>query len=130
MNDMFMVVGRLTKDVELKQTKNGKAVIDLYLASKQMDETLFINVNVFGGMAESIAKYCKKGDLVGVRGIIKNHNWEDKEGKKHYDYQFIADKVSFLQSKSSNEEKNVDVPKNTKTEYKDNVEIKDEDLPF
>ena len=130
MNDMFMVVGRLTKDIELRQTKNGKTVIDLYLATKQMDETLFINVNVFGGMAENIAKYCKKGDLVGVRGIIKNHNWEDKEGKKHYDYQFIADKVSFLQSKSGNEEKNVDVPKNTKTEYKDNVEIKDEDLPF
>ena len=40
-----------------------------------------------------------------VKGLIKNHNWEDKSGNKHYDYSFIAEKISFLSSKSKEMEK-------------------------
>lgn len=106
MNNLFIFVGRITKDLELRYTKEGKAVVDLNLAiNNSKDDTTFITVTVFGRIAESTNEYCKKGDLIGVSGSIKNHNWEDKNGAKHYDLTFLANKISFLQSKPKQENK-------------------------
>lgn len=106
MNNLFILIGRITKDLELRYTKEGKAVVDLNLAiNNSKDDTTFITVTVFGRIAESTNEYCKKGDLIGVSGMIKNHNWEDKNGNKHYDYTFLANKVTFLQTKLKQESK-------------------------
>lgn len=100
MNNIFMVVGRLTKDIELRCTKDNKAVCDVNLAiNNAKDDTTFLKVSIWNKVAETTAKYCKKGDLLGVSGIIKNHNWEDEEGNKHYDYNFLASKITFLSTK-------------------------------
>ena len=97
----YICVGRITKDIELRYTPNNKAVATIYLAvQNSKDDTTFLPITVFGNIAETTSKYCKKGDLIGIRGIIKNHNWQDNQGNKRYDYSFIAERVSFLSSKA------------------------------
>lgn len=101
MNNNFIIVGRITKDLELKSTSNGKSILKVNIAVQNgKDDTTFIETTIFGKMAETTSQYCRKGDLIGVAGIIKNHNWEDKNGNKHYDYTFLANKVTFLQTKN------------------------------
>lgn len=105
MNNLLILVGNITKDLELRYTPNNKAVLDLPIAvNNGKDDTTFITTTLFGTTAETTYKYCHKGDTVGVQAIVKNHNWEDKDGKKHYDYSFIANKVSFLSTKKEKEE--------------------------
>ena len=97
MNNQFTLIGRLTKEPVFKSTSTGKSVCEINLAvSNGKDDTTYITVNVWNKIAETVAKYCKKGDLIGVQGSIKNHNWEDKNGNKRYDYTFIGNKISFL----------------------------------
>ena len=100
MNNLFILIGRITKDLQLRYTKEGKPVLDLNLAiNNAKNDTTFITITVFGKVAETTKQYCQKGDLIGVSGMIKNHNWEDKNGNKHYDFTFLANKISFLQTK-------------------------------
>jgi len=126
MNNQFEFIGRITKDLELKSYADGKSVIELPLAvNRSKDETLFVSVKVFGKRADTINLYCKKGDLIGVRGIVRNNNWEDKEGKKHYGYSFIATDTTFLQAKKENVKDEIE----GKVAIEDIV-LTDEDLPF
>lgn len=128
MNNLFMFIGRITKDLELRTTSSGKYVLDVPMAiSNGKDDTTFINVTIFNSIAETTNKYCKKGDLIAVRGIIKNHNWDDKDGKKHYDYQFLANNISFLSTKKKEEQ--VQVPQNTKTDYQEkDIKLSDDEI--
>ena len=101
MNNNFIIVGRLTRNIDFKYTNNNKPVAKANIAVQNgKDDTTFIETTIFGKMAETTHTYCRKGDLIGVSGIIKNHNWEDKNGSKHYDYTFLANKVTFLQTKN------------------------------
>ena len=123
MNNLFILIGRITKDLELRYTKENKAVLDFVIAiNNGKDDTSFIKLTSFGSVAELMAKYCKKGDLVGVQGLIKNHNWEDKNGNKHYDYTFLTTKVTFLQPKSKEERKELNVQKNQDAKENDPFE--------
>lgn len=97
MNNTTILIGRITKDIELRYTTSNKAVVEISLAvNNGKDDTTFIRLTAFDKLAELVSKYCKKGDLIGTQSIIKNHNWEDKEGIKHYEYSFIINKISFL----------------------------------
>lgn len=109
MNNQFNLIGRLTKEPILKSTSTGKSVCEISLAvSNGKDDTSFIQISYWNKLAETINNYCKKGDLLGVQGIIKNHNWEDKNGNKRYDYVFIGNKISFL---ATGNKKEVEEPK-------------------
>lgn len=145
MNNYFMLIGRLTKGLELRYTTNNKAVCEVTLAvNNGKDDTSFVKVSLFGKIAETTAEYCKKGDLVATVGLIKNHNWEDKNGNKHYDYNFIASKISFLATATrTNEIKNnnkikeeqdilkeVVNDKDPFEEFGNQVELTENDLPF
>ena len=103
-----VLVGRLTKDVELKQTQSGLAVARFTLAvnrpfggqngEKQAD---FINVVVWRKQAENCANYLKKGSLAGVTGRIQTGSYEGQDGKKVFTVEVVADSVQFLEPKSS-----------------------------
>lgn len=123
----YICAGRITKDIELKYTTSNKAVIRVMLAvNNGKDDTTFLPITVFGNMAETTHKYCKKGDLIGVYATIKNQNWEDKNGNKHYDYSFIANKISFLSSKAKEiKEEAKKETHNIFQEFGDMIEVND-----
>ena len=105
----YICVGRITKDIELRYTPSNKAVVEIPLAvNNGKDDTTFIRLTAFDKLAELVSKYCKKGDLIGTQSIIKNHNWEDKNGNKHYEYSFIINKISFLTKANKEEVKKQD----------------------
>ena len=124
----YICVARITKDIELRYTPSNKAVAEISLAvNNGKDDTTFIRLTAFDKLAELVSKYCKKGDLIGTQSIIKNHNWEDKNGNKHYEYSFIINKISFLTKANKEEVKKQD---NTSvfSEFGDQLEIDVENM--
>lgn len=108
----FEIIGRLTKDAEIRYTKENKKVVNFTIAvNNTKDDSTFFKINAFNGTADLIEKYTKKGDLIYIEGIVKNNNYEDKNGNKHYEYIFIANKIEFL-SKTENKKE----IKNTKSQ--------------
>ena len=105
MLNQAVIVGRIVKEPEVKKTDNGKAVSNITLAvprefknSNGEYDTDFINCVLWRGVAESTASYCKKGDLVGVRGRIQTRNYE-LNNEKRQAVEVVAEKVTFLTSK-------------------------------
>ena len=132
----LIAVARLTKPVELKYTSSGMAVAEMNLAldlgktKNGEKETLFIKTSAFDKTAENCKKYLDTGSLISCEITIKNSNYEDKEGKKRYDYSFIANNINFLSTKKKEEEPNeekTDIDK-VYQDFGSNVELTDEDL--
>lgn len=108
MLNRVVLVGRLTKDPELRYTPNGVAVASITLAvnrpfSNQQGnrEADFINVVIWRKQAENVANYLKKGSLAGVDGRIQTRNYDNNEGKRVYVTEVVAESVQFLESKGS-----------------------------
>ena len=138
MNNNFIFIGRLTKNPELRYTSSNKAVTQVDLAVQNgKDDVTFVPITLFGNIAENVHKYCEKGDQVGFQGIVKNHNWEDTKGNKHYDYTFMANRMSFLQTKTNNQQEPKqaeNVKKSTDeqiyADFGDSIEISEDDIAF
>jgi single-strand DNA-binding protein len=152
-----VLVGRLTKDPELRYTPNGVAVATFTLAVNRQfanqqgeREADFLNIVVWRKVAENVANYLKKGSLAGVDGRIQVRTHE-KDGKRQYFTEIIADTVQFLESKNRNENGNNQSNTNTRqnqnhsnasqnsgyTKLDDDpfygngaIQISDSDLPF
>ena len=100
------IVGRLTKDIELRTTDNGKNVVKFTLAvNKDKEHTNFINCVVWNKLAETMAKYCKKGDLIGVNGEIQTGSYENSKGDKVYTTEVLTNKITFLSTKQEEKTK-------------------------
>lgn len=138
MNNNFFFIGRLTRNPELRYTSSNKAVTQIDLAVQNgKDDVTFVPITLFEKMAENVCKYCEKGDLIGFQGSVKNHNWEDNKGNKHYDYTFLANRMSFLQTKTNNQQEPKqaeNVKKSTDeqiyADFGDSIEISDDDIAF
>ncbi len=138
MNNNFFFIGRLTRNPELRYTSSNKAVTQIDLAVQNgKDDVTFVPITLFEKMAENVCKYCEKGDLIGFQGSVKNHNWEDNKGNKHYDYTFMANRMSFLQTKTNNQQEPKqaeNVKKSTDeqiyADFGDSIEISDDDIAF
>lgn len=101
-----IVVGRITKEIELRATEKGTNVVNLNIAvNNSKEDTTFLTITFFNKQAELVNQYCHKGDMIGIQFIIKNHNWTDEDNKKHYDYSFIARNITFLSTNNKNEYK-------------------------
>ncbi|MEC5422097.1 single-stranded DNA-binding protein [Virgibacillus sp. C22-A2] len=124
------LVGRLTKDVDLRYTPNGKAVGNFTLAVNRpfktngQQETDFINCTIWGKQAENLANFMKKGSQVGVTGRIQTRTYENSEGKTVFVTEVVADQAAFLESKKDNQSSNQSIPASEGTE------IQDTELPF
>ena len=128
-----ILIGRLVKDVELRNTSNGTAVAKFTLAVDRPytnqngeKEADFINILVWRKLAEFCEKYLKKGNKVALEGLIQTRNYEDKEGKKHYITEVVAENVQFLETKKKEqkEDKHSNIP------YEEMRQEISPDLPF
>lgn len=102
-----VLMGRITHDLEIKQTQNGNAVLQFSLAverrykgSDGTHETDFINCVAWRQQAEFIGKYFRKGRMIAVEGNLRTRTYDDKNGTKHYVTEVYVDSVSFTGEKS------------------------------
>lgn len=99
-----ILVGRLTKDLELKYTTNGMAVGTGSIAvnreavrnSEKVKETSFFNFSMFGKIAESLKVYMTKGKQICLQGALKQRTWNDENGGKHSVVEIIVENVQLL----------------------------------
>lgn len=108
MINRVVLVGRLTKDPELRYTANGIAVATFTLAvnrpfSNQQGEREadFINIVVWRKQAENVANFLNKGSLAGVDGRMQTRNYENNEGRRVYVTEVVGDSVQFLEPKGA-----------------------------
>ncbi len=106
MLNRVVLVGRLTRDPDLRYTPNGVAVANFNIAvnrpfSNQQGEREadFINCVTWRRQAENLANYMKKGSLIGVDGRIQTRNFEGQDGKRVYVTEVMAENIQFLESK-------------------------------
>ena len=143
MINRVILVGRLTKNPEYRQTPNGVSVATFTLAvnrpftnSQGEREADFINVVVFRRQAENVNNYLSKGSLAGVDGRIQSRNYENNEGRRVFVTEVVADSVQFMDSKGSNQQNNQSQQQgqapagNNPFANDDNANIDDDDLPF
>jgi single-strand DNA-binding protein len=139
MMNRVILVGRITKDPELKKTAQDISVINFTIAvnrnytdqqgEKQAD---FISCVVWRRQAENVAKYVSKGMLLGVEGRIQTRQYESETGMK-YITEVLCDSVQFLENKSSNQ--SFEDPSSTKSQSDEFYETSkklaaEDDLPF
>ena len=157
MNKVFLI-GRLTRDPELRYTGSNTAVATFSIAinrnftnSQGEREADFINIVVWRKQAENVKNYLQQGSQVAIDGRIQSRSYEDKEGQKRYVTEVVADNVEFLGSKNSannsntkennneptpydlgdkDEPKGTDVESNPFADFGSSIEISDDELPF
>ena len=107
MLNQIILVGRLTRNIEVHETENGGKVATLSLAiprsfknAEGNYDTDFVDCTAFDVVAENTSEYCRKGDIVGVKGRIQSRVIEEDD-KKETVMEIIAEKVTFLSSHSS-----------------------------
>lgn len=153
MINSVVLVGRLTKDIELRKTQSGLSVAsftvacDRRLSQEQKNNNEqsadFINCVAWRGSADFLGKYARKGDTVGVEGRIQTRNY-DRDGQRVYVTEVLANSVNLLHSKQtvqSQEQASYEPQPAQATQeqrpqqmsdfdYLPNVEVSSDDLPF
>ena len=130
------LIGRIGKEIELRTTNNGTDVATFSLAVQRnynKDITDWINIVAWKGTATLISKHFKKGDLICIEGSIQTRDYEDKEGKKVYVTEVVADKVHFVTGKreANNPATNTANTFSSDTSNDDFMPLDiDDDLPF
>ena len=108
-----ILIGNITKDVELKQTPNGVSVCSFDIAVNRKlnkDEVDFISIVAWRQQAEFVSKYFKKGQAILVCGQIQTRSYTDKQGNKRTAVEVVADEVSFVGNKESATEAKSEAP--------------------
>lgn len=134
-----ILIGRITKDLDLRKTTSGASIIKFTLAVernyKQNNQPTadFINYVARNKTAELMNQYLHKGSLVGVEGRIQTGNYENKEGLKIYTTEVIIDRIQFLEGKGIKQENEFKQKRETSEifSFEDNTsDIQEDDLPF
>ncbi|SMB95481.1 single-strand binding protein [Desulfonispora thiosulfatigenes DSM 11270] len=127
-----VLIGRLTKDPELRFTPNGKGVANFTLAVNRpfanqdgKKEADFIPIQVWGKPAENCATYLGKGSQVAIDGRLQVRTYETDEGQKRWVTEVVANSVEFLDNRK-NKDKIVD----NSNEFGHEVDFNEDDIPF
>lgn len=158
MLNRVVLVGRLTRDPEMRFTQSQRAVCSFNLAVNRTftsangeRETDFVNIVSWGRTAENVSKYMSKGSLVAVDGRIQTRNYENDRGERVYVTEVVAESVTFLESKGAQQNRpmndfnnnsysapkqqqretnSFDSNKDPFADFGNTVDISDDDLPF
>lgn len=151
-----LLIGRLTKDPELRCTPTGRNVCQFSVAINRPytnedgeRKADFLNCVVWDKLAENLCKYQKKGNQISVEGRIQTRNYDDESGKRVYVTEILANNISFLDSKGSKDSisnleepplpagpvtteqvDNVPIENDPFEAFGDSIEVNDSDLPF
>ena len=142
-----VLIGRLTKDPELRYTSSNVPAASFTLAVNRtfqnqngVREADFINIVMWRKQAETAKKYLSKGSLIAVEGRIQTRNYDGADGKKVYVTEVVADNFEFLESKGQRSantdiEFNQDVPTadvgdEPYIDFGDSIELSDDDIAF
>ncbi|OTG46520.1 single-stranded DNA-binding protein [Streptococcus agalactiae] len=133
-----VLVGRMTRDAELRYTPSNQAVATFSLAVNRNfknqsgeREADFINCVIWRQQAENLANWAKKGALVGITGRIQTRNYENQQGQRVYVTEVVAESFQLLESRNSQQQTNQNG--NSSNSYFGNankMDISDDDLPF
>ena len=146
MMNRVVLVGRLTKDPELRYTPSGAAVATFTLAVNRTftnqqgeREADFINCVIWRKPAENVANFLKKGSLAGVDGRLQTRSYDGQDGKRVYVTEVQAESVQFLEPRSNDNQSNNQSSQQTRNQrrYEEDpfapgqkIDISDDDLPF
>jgi len=140
MVNRVVLVGRLTRDPELRKTNSDTSVASFTIAVdnriKSADgkkTTSFIPVTVWNEQAENVCKYVRKGSLVGVDGRLSQRSYDRKDGTKANVLEVIADSVQFLEPKGTKGEADSikgEIAQEAPEAKMEGVDLADDDLPF
>ena len=135
-----MLVGRITRDLELRYTGNNNAVCEFTIATNRPvmrdGERVadFVTCVLFGKQAENLVKYQSKGSMIGIEGAYRVDRYEDADGNNRYKHYVLVHTIEFLESKRTTvDETPVETPveeTNPYAEFGASIEINEEDLPF
>ena len=134
----IVLMGRLTRDPELRQTGSGISVASFtiavdrdYAAQGAEKETDFVDIVAWRGTADFVSKYFAKGRMAVVSGRLQIRNWQDKEGNKRRSAEVVADNVYFGESKKDSQSSN-SAQSNEPAQSTDFAPLDDDDsdLPF
>lgn len=143
MINQVVLVGRLTKDPELRYSQNGVAMVNYTIAVNRQFKTDgqpdvdFINCKAFKKQAENLANFQKKGNLIGLEGRIQTGSYE-KDGQRVFTTDVIADSIQFLERKESGQQQapqQQSIPaynqeSNSFSQPSSGMVVDDDDLPF
>lgn len=136
-----ILIGRMTRDPELRRTANDVPVVSFNLAVDEFTKdnngqksALFIRCTLWRDpMASNLVKYCRKGSLVGVDGKLKQSSFVRQDGTKASSIEVVADSVQFLDTRKVSDDDNtipMDVEPADDSKNLDSIDVTDEDLPF
>lgn len=109
MLNRVVLVGRMTRDPELRTVGNNSSVTSFTLAlnrnynSTNGQQADFINCTVWNKIAENVKTYCSKGSLVGVEGRLQSRSYDNAQGQKVYVVEVVCDSVQFLETRAARE---------------------------
>ncbi len=138
-----MIIGRLTRDPEVRTTPAGANVVSVGVATNftwtdqsgaKKEQVEFHNVVAWRGLADTMAKYLKKGSRVYIEGRLQTRSWDGNDGQKKNRTEIVADKMIMLDSKGrtapSGEEGNSVIQPSAPAEELPTIQISNEDIPF
>jgi single-strand DNA-binding protein len=129
-----ILIGRLTRDAELKQMESGTVILSFSIANNKTwkqngenkSQVSYFNCVVWGKFGEAIAQYCKKGLKVAIEGRLQQDSWEDQDGKKRQSVKIVVDNFNFLSSKQDGSSTGAEEKESPASDHPFN----DSDIPF
>lgn len=140
-----VLIGRLTRDPEMRYTQNGTAMATFSIANNRIysvsgekkEMVSFFNCVSWARAAETIVQYCKKGQRIGIDGRLQQRSWEDQDGNKRSTVEVVVDNFQFLSGgKGGGGDMPDDTPSSADQGYSNNVPdmesnpFSDDDIPF
>lgn len=132
-----VLIGRLTRDVELRYTPQNQAVGQFILAVNRNFKNQngeydadFINCVIWGKLAENFANWTKKGNLVGITGRVQTRNYENQQGQRVYVTEVVAESFQILEKRDNSANRNSMAEQMPPSFAGNPMDIKDDDLPF
>ncbi|MBI1882636.1 MAG: single-stranded DNA-binding protein [Chlamydiae bacterium] len=138
LNRVFLV-GRLTRDPEVRYTSGGQAVADLGLATSRVylsktgekkEEVCFVDIVVWGRQAETAGQYLTKGSPILVEGRLQLDSWETKEGEKRSRLKVSANRIQFLGRPKGSSPQEATVPAREAGVEAEEEHPSEDDIPF